>query len=295
MLAVGSIAPAAIIVILAVVLIVAAIVVFLLAIIAELITISKTLDVVIPPVAELVAKTQPVNGLVNQIVSDLVAGTNLLEGLLVKKAGMDDAAGLIESLFPGGGQAFLARQGRAGKPRKFGVVYSRGALQLARLGRGSPLGAALRGPALRGPVAASEAPRTLYPDPRGVGPTGNSAGAPNRPRTPVIGANSPNQYHRPGDDSVVYDSSTDASAPPRLAGALVAPSSFKTGGRSRFNYAEQGIEPVPGHEAPAAPISAATAAPNRFQPGMHGPAREPDTEEQPTPPADSEGVIHYNH
>jgi hypothetical protein len=313
MVALASIAPAAIITIVAIVLIVAAIVVFLLAIIVELKTISNGLDVVIPPVAELVQKTQPVNQLVHQIVSDLGAGTNLLEGLLVKKAGMDDAAGLIESLFPGGGQAFLARNGRPGRPRHFGVVYSRGALQLARLGRGSPLGAALRGSPLRDPVAASESSRALYPDPRGVGPTGNSAGAPDRPRTPVIGANSPNQYRRPGDDSVIYDSSTDAGASPRTAGALEASSSFKTGGPSRFAYATQGTEPDPSAAAPTAGISAATAAPNRFGAapapprggaapapdapnrffGGQEPAPEPATPEPTTPPADSDDVIHY--
>jgi hypothetical protein len=192
MIALASIAPAAVITLVAIVLVVAAIVVFLLAIIVELKTISNGLDVVIPPVTELVAKTQPVNQLVHQIVGDLVAGTNLLEGLLVKKAGMEDAAGLIESLFPGGGQAFLARSGRPGKPRHFGVVYSRGALQLARLGRGSPLGAPMRGAALRDPLYASASPRSLYPDPRGSG---------NRPRSPIVGGNSPVQYRPPGDVS----------------------------------------------------------------------------------------------
>jgi hypothetical protein len=200
-LPIASIDPAAIIVVVAVVLIVAAIVVFLLAIIAELKTISVGLDVVIPPVAELVQKTAPVNQLVAQIVGDLGAGHNLLEGLLIKKAGVGDAAGLIESMFPGGGQAFLQRQGRPGKPRHFGVVYSRGALQLARLGRGAPLGAAMRGSALRDPLYASASPRTLYPDPRGVGPAGTSAGAPNRAKSPVVGGNSPNQYRVPGDVS----------------------------------------------------------------------------------------------
>jgi hypothetical protein len=315
MVALASIAPAAVITIVAIVLIVAAIVVFLLAIIVELKTISNGLDVVIPPVAELVQKTQPVNQLVHQIVSDLGAGTNLLEGLLVKKAGMDDAAGLIESLFPGGGQAFLARNGRPGRPRHFGVVYSRGALQLARLGRGSPLGSALRGSPLRNPLAASEAPRALYPDPRGVGPTGSSAGAPDRPRTPVIGANSPNQYRRPGDTSVVYDSSTDAAASPRAAGAEIATSSYKTGGASRFQYATQNLEPDASAGPPRAPISAATSAPNRFgvgseptpgfavgqvpkasQTGPEAPT-EPNTPEPNTPepasPAGSDDVIHY--
>jgi hypothetical protein len=274
-------------------LIIAAIVVFLLAIIVELKTISNGLDLVIPPVGELVAKTAPVNDLVHKIVADLGAGHNLLEGLLVKKAGLDDAAGLIESLFPGGGQAFLQRQGRPGRPRHFGVVYSRGALQLARLGRSAPLGKPMRGAALRDPLYASAEPRTLYPDPRGVGPQGTSAGAPNRPRTPVIGANSPNQYRRPGDDSVIYDSSTDASAPPKTAGALEGPNSYKTGGPSRFAYATQGLEPPPETAPPVPPISAPTGAPNRFF-GERAPvpATAPGTAPGTTP-GDTEEVIHY--
>jgi hypothetical protein len=290
-LTVASVAPAAIIVILAVVLIVAALVVFLLAIIAELRTISLGLDVVIPPVAELVQKTAPVNQLVSQIVGDLGAGHNLLEGLLIKKAGIDDSAGLIESLFPGGGQAFLQRQGRPGRPRHFGVVYSRGALQLARLGRGAPLGAALRGAPLRNPLYASAEPRTLYPDPRGVGPEGTSAGAPNRPRTPVIGANSPNQYRRPGDDSVVYDSSTDAGASPATAGAALPFSSFKTGGRSRFSYAEQGLVPDPAFAPPATSLSAPTGFPYRSVSGQQSPPPRPPADQgsQASPPADQGG------
>jgi hypothetical protein len=183
-------APAAGITILAVVLIIAAIVVYLLAVIVELKKISVGLDAVIPPVAELVAKTAPVNQLVDQINGDLIAGTNLLEGLLVKKAGLDDAGGLIEGMFPGGGQAFFSRNGRRDKPRRIGIVYTRGALQLARLGRGSPLGKPMRGAALRDPLYASASPRTLYPDPRGEG---------NRPKSPVVGTGSPVQYSPSGD------------------------------------------------------------------------------------------------
>ena len=182
-----AVAPAAVITILAVLLIVLAIVVFLVAVIVELKKISLGLDVVIPPVAELVAKTAPVNTLVDQINGDLTAGVNLLEGLLVKKAGLDDAGGLIEGMFPGGGNAFFARAGRRDKPRRIGVVYTRGALQLAR---GSPLGSAVRGPALRDPLYASASPRTLYPDPRGEG---------QRPMSPVVGKDSPVQYNPSGD------------------------------------------------------------------------------------------------
>jgi hypothetical protein len=198
----ASIDPATVITVLAIVLIVLAVVVFLVATIAELRKITVGLDAVIPPVGELVAKTAPVNQLVGKIVGDLSAGTNLLEGLLIKKAGVEDAGSLIESIFPGGGQAFYHRQGRRDKPRRIGVVYTRGALQLARLGRGAPIGAALRGVPIRDTVYASEEvrkgaardSRVLYPDTRGVGPTGNSAGAPDRPKSPVIGKDSPHQY-----------------------------------------------------------------------------------------------------
>jgi len=205
-----AVAPAAVIVIAAVLLIVLAIVVFLVATIVELRKISLGLDVVIPPVGELVAKTGPVNELVDKIVSDLGAGTNLLEGLLIKKAGVDDAGGLIEGMFPGGGQAFFARQGRRGKPRRIGVVYTRGALQLARLGRGSPLGAPLRGAALRDPLYASASPRTLYPDPRGPG---------ERPKSPVVGKDSPVQYSPSGDVPMPSAPVVERSAPTPAAPA----------------------------------------------------------------------------
>jgi len=215
-----AVAPAAIITILAIVLIIAAIVVFLLATIVELKKISVGLDVVIPPVAEIVAKTAPVNQLVDQIVGDLGAGTNLLEGLLVKKAGVDDAGGLIEGMFPGGGQAFFARQGRRDKPRRIGVVYTRGALQLARLGRGSPLGSPMRGAALRDPLYASASPRTLYPDPRGAG---------QRPVSPVIGKDSPVQYNPSGDVPMP----TTPVAEPSIAAAAPV-SKGDTGGILRY-------------------------------------------------------------
>ena len=52
----------------------------------------------------IVTKSKPVNGVVEAINKDLSAGTDLLEGLLEKKAGQDDAAGLVESVFPGAGR-----------------------------------------------------------------------------------------------------------------------------------------------------------------------------------------------
>ncbi len=273
-IALATVAPAAIIALAAVVLIVAAIVVFLLATIVELRTISHGLDGVIPPVAELVQKTAPVNRLVSQIVGDLGAGTNLLEGLLVKKAGVDDSAGLIESVFPGGGQAFLQRQGRPGKPKHFGVVYSRGALQLARLGRGAPLGAAMRGAALRDPLYASASPMSLYPDPRGEG---------SRPRSPVVGGDSPVQYQKPGDGPTpAPQSPEDTPAAPQPSHPTPQPSQF-TPEPSRPQHAAGDREGVIRYRREPQP-SRPTPEPSR-------PTPEPSRPQQPA--GDREGVIRY--
>jgi hypothetical protein len=183
--------PAAAVTIIAVVLIILALVVYLVAVIVELRKITAGLDVVTAAVGEIVAKSEPVNGVVEAINKDLSAGTELLEGLLEKKAGPEDAAGLIESVYPGGGAAMLERQGRPGEVRNIDVVYTRGAVQLARLGRESPLGAgAVSGEALRDATYSSAAARSLYsrPDP----------GTPSaRPRSPTIG---PPAVHYPSDE-----------------------------------------------------------------------------------------------
>lgn len=178
--------PAAAVTILAVVLIIAALVVFLVAVIVELRKITAGLDVVIGAVGEIVNKSEPVNGIVKAINSDLAGGTELLEGLLVKKAGPDDAAGLIESVFPGGGAAMLERQGRRGEVKNIDVVYTRGAVQLARLGRESPLGAgALSGEALRDAIHSSAAARSVYSRP---------AWPDEGRRSPAIGTDAPGVY-----------------------------------------------------------------------------------------------------
>ncbi|MDQ6776716.1 MAG: hypothetical protein M3071_11000 [Actinomycetota bacterium] len=277
---VASVAPAAIITIAAVVLIVAAIVVFLLAIILELKTISNGLDVVIPPVTELVQKTAPVNQLVSKIVGDLGAGTDLLEGLLIKKAGVEDSAGLIESLFPGGGQAFLARQGRPGKPRHFGVVYSRGALQLARLGRGAPLGAPMRGAALRDPLYASASPRSLFPDPRGEG---------NRPKSPVVGANSPVQYSPSGDVSMPSTQVTEPAPPVRWPPPTSQPATLPTPptpsqpSRPAFGGEDDVIRYRRGGPSEDAPMPSTQVAEPAAPVGSPAPTSQPAT--PPTPPS----------
>jgi Flp pilus assembly protein CpaB len=107
--------PAAAVTIIAAILIILALVVYLLAVILELRKITTGLDAVIVAVGEIVSKSEPVNGVVVAINKDLSAGTELLEGLLDKKAGQDDAAGLVESLYPGSGASVLERQGRSGE------------------------------------------------------------------------------------------------------------------------------------------------------------------------------------
>ena len=90
--------------IVAVVLIIAAIVVFLVATILALRKITKGLDEAIEAVGEIVQKSEPVNSIVTTINQQLDAGVDLLEGLLVKKAGLEDAVGLVDGLYPGAGK-----------------------------------------------------------------------------------------------------------------------------------------------------------------------------------------------
>jgi hypothetical protein len=181
--------PAAIVTIIAAVLIIAALVVYLVAVIVQLRKITSGLDAVIGAVGEIVDKSEPVNGIVKAINDDLSAGTDLLEGLLLKKAGPDDGPGLIESVFPGAGAAMLERQGRGGEVKNIDVVYTRGAVQLARLGRESPLGAgALSGEALRDAIHSSAAARAVYSRP---------AWPDEGPRSPAIGTDAPAVYPPP--------------------------------------------------------------------------------------------------
>jgi uncharacterized protein YoxC len=179
--------PAAVVTLIAVVLVILALVVYLVAVILELRKITAGLDAVIESVGGIVSKSKPVNGVVEAINKDLSAGTDLLEDLLDKKAGQDDAAGLVESLFPGAGASVLERQGRTGEVKNIDEVYTRGAVQLARLGRESPLGAgAMSGAALRDPSYSSTAARLLYTSPRD--PVADELGGPRHtPRSPTIG------------------------------------------------------------------------------------------------------------
>ena len=91
--------PAAgVVMIVAVALIVLALVYYLLSTIVALRKIRAGLDDVIGHVGEILEKSAPVNGIVTSINEQLDAGVDLLEGLLVKKAGLTEAVALVESL-----------------------------------------------------------------------------------------------------------------------------------------------------------------------------------------------------
>jgi hypothetical protein len=183
--------PAAgVVMIIAVVAIVAAVVYFLVATIFALRLISSGLDQAISGVVGIIEKSAPVNDVVADINQNLDAGVDLLEGLLVKKAGLRDAVGLVDGLYPGAAAQGLRNfpESREIKAPRIGEVYTLGTLTLARLGREAPIAAASpNGPALRNPVYGSLAARALYPD-------GRPVRAEALPRSPVIGADSPVQY-----------------------------------------------------------------------------------------------------
>ena len=183
-------AAAGVVMIIAVVLIVLALVYFLVATILELRRISDGLDDVIAGVGEIVEKSEPVNGIVAAINEQLDAGVDLLEGLLVKKAGISDAMGLIDGLYPGAAAAGLRNfpDSTDIDPPRIGEVYTKGTLTLARLGREAPIAAASpSGEVLRNVEGGSLAARSLYPSVRHEGPE-------NLPRSPVIGTDAPVQY-----------------------------------------------------------------------------------------------------
>jgi hypothetical protein len=187
--------PAAgVVLIVAVVLIVLALVYYLVATIVALRQIAAGLDDTISAVGEIVTKSEPVNDVVTGINANLDAAVAALEGLLVKKAGMEDAVGLVEGLYPGAAAAGFRDFPESGATRapRIGEVYTRGTLTLARLGREAPIAAASpNGPVLRDIVRGSLAARLLYPAAR---PT----------RSPVIGTDAPVQYEaRDADPSAV--------------------------------------------------------------------------------------------
>ena len=153
------------IIILEVAVIIGALAMFLIATIVQLFKINAGLSVVLPLVGQIVAKTEPVNPVVDDINSQLVETRDALENLMLKKAG-PDSAGLVESLFPGEGAKFLKRVRRSGKVVNVGTVYTRGVGILASLGRGAPIGAAhAKGAAVRDPQYSTTEVAKLYPAP----------------------------------------------------------------------------------------------------------------------------------
>jgi hypothetical protein len=177
---------------LAVVLIVVALVVYLVAVIVQLRKITGGLDEVISHVGEIVQKSAPVNDVVTAINEQLDAGVDLLEGLLVKKAGLTDAVGLVDGLYAGAAAAGFRNfpESATLEAPRIGEVYTKGTLTLARLGREAPI--ALGNPAgfpLRNVEGGSLAARLLYPELRQSRPE-------SLPRSPVIGTDAPVQYEQ---------------------------------------------------------------------------------------------------
>ena len=176
--------------ILAVLLIVAALVFYLVSVIVQLRKITRGLDTVIANVSEIVQKSAPVNDVVTGINEQLDAGVDLLEGLLVKKAGLTDAVGLVDGLYAGAAAAGFRNfpESSTIKAPRIGEVYTSGTLTLARLGREAPIAAASpAGPVLRNVTGGSLAARQLYPEARQDRPDSLS-------RSPVIGTGAPVQY-----------------------------------------------------------------------------------------------------
>ena len=190
--------PAAgVVMLIGVVAIVAVLVYYLVATIVALREIRGGLDHAIASVKEIVEKSAPVEPVVNTINQQLDAGVDLLEGLLVKKAGMEDAVGLVDGLYPGAAAAGLRNFPESTRVRvpRIGEVYTRGTLTLARLGReapiasASPAGSAVLRDVARGSLAA----RALYPEARQARPEKLA-------RSPIIGTDSPIQYEAPDAD-----------------------------------------------------------------------------------------------
>ena len=183
--------PAAgVVTIIAVVLIVLALVYYLVSTIVALRQITSGLDEAIAGVGGIIEKSAPVEAVVKDINGNLDAGVDLLEGLLVKKAGLEDAMGLVEGLYPGAAAEGLRNfpDSKTVTVPRISEVYTRGTLTLARLGREAPIAVASpSGPVLRNVEAGSLGARSLYPEQRQVRPK-------RFPRSPVIGTGAPVQY-----------------------------------------------------------------------------------------------------
>jgi len=182
----------------AVILIVLALVYYLVSTIFALKKITDGLDEAIVAVVEIIEKSAPVNDVVGTINTNLDAAVDALEGLLVKKAGMVDAVGLVDGLYPGAAKEGFRNfeESKTVKAPRISTVYTRGTLTLARLGREAPIAAlSPAGAALRDAKYGSRAARQLYignrPDRSPI--IGRPEGASREPGFPD-GTDSPVQY-----------------------------------------------------------------------------------------------------
>jgi hypothetical protein len=184
--------PAAgVVLLITVVAIVVVLVYYLVSTIVALRRITAGLDEAIGSVKEIIEKSAPVEEIVTAINRDLDAGVDLLEGLLVKKAGMRDAVGLVEGLYPGAAAAGFRNfpESKTTKAPRISEVYTKGTLTLARLGREAPIAAAspAGGAVLRDVTRGSLMARALYPETRQTRPEKLA-------RSPIIGTDAPVQY-----------------------------------------------------------------------------------------------------
>jgi hypothetical protein len=184
--------PAAgVVLLITVVAIVLVLVFYLVSTIMALRQITAGLDEAIASVVEIIEKSAPVAEVVGDINRNLDAGVDLLEGLLVKKAGMVDAVGLVDGLYPGAAAEGFRNfpDSREIRAPRIGEVYTKGTLTLARLGREAPIAAASPGggSVLRNIKGGSLAARLLYPEARQTRPERLA-------RSPIIGTDSPEQY-----------------------------------------------------------------------------------------------------
>jgi hypothetical protein len=192
--------PAAgVVLLITVVAIVLVLVYYLVSTIVALRQITAGLDEAIGSVKEIIEKSAPVEEIVTAINRDLDAGVDLLEGLLVKKAGMRDAVGLVEGLYPGAAAAGFRNfpESKTTKAPRISEVYTKGTLTLARLGREAPIAAASPGggAVLRDVTRGSLMARALYPEARQTRPK-------KLERSPIIGTDAPVQYEPSGSPGV---------------------------------------------------------------------------------------------
>ena len=147
-------------------------------------------------VGEIVEKSAPVNDVVTAINEQLDAGVDLLEGLLVKKAGLSDAVGLVEGVYPGAAAAGLRNFPESTERRR--AAHRRGLHARARSrSRGS---AARRRSPPRARRARCCATSRAAAWRRGCSTRTSATTSPEKlPNSPVIGTDAPVQYEQRDD------------------------------------------------------------------------------------------------